>query len=213
MRIKAAYEFSFVVVLLFCLFVISCANEVSVREDVLQVENSWVKAFNDMDVKLMSSLYWQSTKTQLYSPNVFSEDWSVDGSSPFPTVLCNGLDSIKAVLEGYCEQPKGVYKWSLRDTQITVLKEDVAQVIGYHDLSKKPSDGGEVSSVSLRFTHLVQKIGKKWLIVYSHETKLQPARPPISPDGEGAVPGEAGPGQPPAAGPAGADPAEPPVAE
>jgi hypothetical protein len=87
-----------------------------------------------------------------------------------------------------------------------MLTDDVAQVIGYHDLVKKPADGSESSSISLRFTHIVQNIDREWVIVHSHETIQQAARRPMSPVGElsGARSGEPGAAGPP--GPPGAPP-------
>lgn len=61
--------------LVFCLVFASSSIAASVGEDVLQVEIDWCKALKKVDTELMSSLYWNSTKTQMYSPNVFSEDW------------------------------------------------------------------------------------------------------------------------------------------
>jgi hypothetical protein len=189
MKIKNMYGLLCVIALLSCHCANPPTNATSAEEDVLKVENNWVNAFNNMDSKLMSSLYWHSTKTQVYSPNVFS-----DASSSFPAVLSNGWALIEAVFKEYSKQPKGVFTWSLRDTQVTMLTDEVAQVIGYHELVKKPAAGSESSSVSLRFTHLAQKIEGKWLIVYSHETKLQPARQPMSPAGGEMPAGAVSPG-------------------
>jgi len=157
MRIKALFGLSCVVVMLLGLCFMPSANAASVEDNVLQVENSLVKAFNDKNFKLVSSLYRHSTKTQMYSSNVFSENWSPSATLAFPTVLSKGWDSIESVLKGYCEQPKGGYEWSLRDTQVTMLSDDIAQVTGYHDLAKASSESDEVSSANLRFTPIVQK--------------------------------------------------------
>lgn len=184
MRIKALFGLSYMVVMLLCLCIMPSTNAASVEDNVLQVENSLVKAFNEKDFNLMSSLYWHSTKTQMCSPNVFSEDWNPSASLAFPMVLSKGWDSIESILKGYCEQSKGGYEWSLRDAQVTMLADDIAQVVGYHDLVKTSADGDEASSASLRFTHIVQKIDKNWRIVHSHETRQREARQPIGSDGE-----------------------------
>ena len=179
MRNKAVYGLSCIVILLLCLYVSPSANAASAEEDVLKVEQNWVKAYNTMDFKLMSSLYWQSPNTEVFSPSVFSEEWADKNAIKklSPNVLSKGWDSIEAVLKEYCKQPKGVFTWSVRDTVVTMLTDNVAMIIGYHDLIEKPS-GGSASSTNLRFTHLIQKIGGKWLIVHCHETRVQAAKAP-----------------------------------
>jgi hypothetical protein len=202
MRIRAAFGLLCIFSLLFCFYPAPSANAASLEDEVIKVENNWVKAFNNMDSGLMSALYWHSTKTQVYSPNVLSKEWSPNASSAFPTILAKGWDSIKAIFKEYCKQPKGVYKWSLRDPQTTMLTNDVAQVIGYHDLVKKKADGSDQSAVSIRFTHVIRKIDRKWVIVHSHEAIQQAARQPMSPAG-GDNAGASMAGPPGAAAPAG----------
>ncbi|MBN1627841.1 MAG: nuclear transport factor 2 family protein [Deltaproteobacteria bacterium] len=179
MRKKAVHGFPFIFILLFCLYVNPSANAASVEENVLKVENNWVKAFNNMDFKLMSSLYWHSPDTEVFSPSVFSKEWADKNAMKklAANSLSNGWDSIESILKEYCEQPKGTFTWSVRDMVVTMLADKVVMIIGYHDLIEKTS-GGEPTATSLRFTHVIKEIGGKWVIVHCHETKLQSPGPP-----------------------------------
>jgi ketosteroid isomerase-like protein len=155
MRKKSAYWLSCICVLLFCLYVSPPAKAASVEEDVLQVEKNWCKAFKNVDLEMMSSLYWHSPKTTEFTPNESYTGW----------------DAIETNIKKYFSLGKGVFDWTYFDTQVVMLTDNVAVISGYHNMFEKPP-GGDPYALILRFTLIVQKIDGKWLIIQNNETRV-----------------------------------------
>lgn len=163
MRIKAMRGLSFIVVLLFCICVFSSANAASGEDEVLQVAKNWIKAANALDFELMSSLYWQSPKITQYSPDQLDQGW----------------DSIETNMKMFFNGPESqhISKWSLDKPQVIMLTDNVAIIIGYHDLINV----ADQSKSRHRFSRVVQKINGKWLIVHDHESRVTTGNPAPDP--------------------------------
>jgi len=160
MRKKTICGLLSIVALFFGYSFINSAVAASVEEDVLQVEIDWCKAFKKVDMELMSSLYWHSPKTSEVTPNESYEGW----------------DAIKENIKKYFELGEGVFDWTYFDTEVVMLSDNVAVVSGYHNMFEKPP-GGDPYALILRFTHVVQKIGGKWLITLNNETRVDTGPP------------------------------------
>ena len=161
MRKKTVYVLSCIVILLFCLYVSPSVNAGSAEEEVLQVEKNWIKAFTALDFESMSSLYWKSPKATEFSPDVFSQ----------------GYDTILGGMkEFFSPESPHKSKWSDDDEQVIMLSDNVAIIIGYHDLVNV----ADQSKSRHRFTRVVQKIGGKWLIVHNHESRAQTTGAPAT---------------------------------
>ncbi len=132
-----------------CLSFAASSMAASVEEEVLQVKLNWIKAFNTMDLKLMSSLYWNSPKTSTFPPNDF---------------LYQGWDEITTMLKKEFQNPPGTLVWSVHHPQVTMLSDDIAVITAYD--SVEVVDKGTTDH--LRVTQVVQKIGGKWLIVHDN---------------------------------------------
>jgi ketosteroid isomerase-like protein len=156
MRKKAVYGLSGILVLLFCLYVNPSANAATAEEDVLQVEKNWCKAFKTVDLELISTLYWHSPKTTEYTPNESYEGW----------------EAVETNIKKYFSLGAGVFDWTYFDTQVVMLTDNVAIVSGYHNMFEKPP-GGNPYALILRFTHVLQKIDGKWLIIHNNETRVE----------------------------------------
>jgi|GEM_PF-1402596 len=152
---KSMYGLSCMVILLFCFFITPSAKAGSAEEEVLELEKNWIKAFNTVDYELASSLYWHSPKTTESAPDV---------------TFSQGYD---AIIEGmkfyFASDSPHVSKWSLDNTQVIMLSDNAAIIIGFHDLLNVR----ENRKSRHRFTRVVQKIDGKWLIVHNHESKVQ----------------------------------------
>lgn len=153
---NTVYGLSCVVALLFCLFASQPLNAASVEEDVLQVEKDWCKAFKNVDLELMSSLYWHSPLTTEFTPN---ESYS-------------GWEAIETNIKKYFDLGEGVFDWTYFDTQVVMLTDNVAVISGYHNMFEKPP-GGDPYALIFRFTLVVQKIDGKWLIIHNNETRVE----------------------------------------
>jgi ketosteroid isomerase-like protein len=154
MKSHATLLFSLVLVL--CVSAAPSVMAASAEEEVLQVEKNWCKAFKNVDMELMSSLYWNSPKTTEYTPNESYDGW----------------EAIETNIKKYFGLGKGVFDWTYFDTQVVMLTDNVAIISGYHNLFEKPP-GGNPYALILRFTLVVQKIDGKWLIMHNNETRVE----------------------------------------
>jgi uncharacterized protein (TIGR02246 family) len=157
MRSKILYGIMIAFILGIGLYMTPSATAASAEEEVLQVENNWIKAFNTMDFGLMSSLYWNSSKTSSYPPNDF---------------LYQGYGSITAMLKGNFQSPAGTLSWTLHNPQITMLPDNIAILTGYHIIISTDPKTKAQTVDQLRVTRVLQKIEGKWLIVHDHGSGL-----------------------------------------
>jgi len=134
------------------------SNAASVEEEVLQVINNWIKAFNTNDTKLMSSLHWISPSLSKFGP---------DKGTAF---LTQG-ESV-ADWKSTFALPVGTFMNSLHNPQVTMLSDNIAIITMYNNQTYTDSTT-KVQTVGLyRGSFVVQKIGGKWLIVHEHSSAL-----------------------------------------
>jgi uncharacterized protein (TIGR02246 family) len=153
MRSKSLSIIIIALMLCISLYKAPSVTAASAEEEVLQVENNWIKAFNTMDFGLMSSLYWHSDKTSSFSPN---------------DLLYQGWDMITAMLKTNFQSPAGTLSWSLHNPQITMLPDNTAILTGYHILISTDQKTKAQTVDQLRVTRVLQKIDGKWLIIHDH---------------------------------------------
>lgn len=144
------------VTLAFCLYVTPSATAASAEEEVLQVMTDWIKAYNIMDLDLMSSLYSHSPKTSSFGPRI---------GYPF---LFQGWEVIGKSWESDFKMPEGAVSISSHNTQVTMLGDNVAIITGYNNAIVNPPAMKEQTIYQVRQTFVVQKIRGKWLIVHEH---------------------------------------------
>jgi ketosteroid isomerase-like protein len=157
MRSKILYGFMIAFILCLSLYEAPSASAASAEEEVLQVENNWIKAFNTMDFGLMSSLYWRSSKTSSFPPN---------------ELLYQGWDHTSSMLKGNFQSPAGTLAWTLHNPQITMLPDNIAILTEYHILISTDPKTNAQTVDQLRVTRVMQKIDGKWLIVHDHGSGL-----------------------------------------
>ena len=144
------------VALALCLYITPSANAASAEEEVLQVLTNFVKAQNNNDTKLMSSIWWNSPKTSTYGP------------PKGLAFLTQGWDSIMMWFEDMNKYPAGTYLRTFHDPQVTVLEDNIAVITAYSVFTQNPPAVKEQTTGQERMTFVVQKIGGKWLIVHAH---------------------------------------------
>jgi hypothetical protein len=141
-----------------CLYVTPSANAASAEEEVMQVMNNWIKAFNTNDTELMSSLHWISPSLSKFGPG--------KGAA----FLTQG-ESI-ADWKSTFALPVGTFMNSLHNPQVTMLSDNIAIITMYNNQTYTDQTT-KVQTVGLyRGTFVVQKIGGKWLIVHEHSSAL-----------------------------------------
>ena len=160
MRNKSVYGFLIIVTLVFCLALAPSATAASDEEEIIQVEENFIKALATNDFDLISSLYWHSSKTTQFGPGFLR------GS------LWKGWDKIGALWEygltSSDETSQSTFRSFFQNPEVTMLKDDVAIINGYEmEVTIDPATEEE-SYTKLRVTRVVQKIGGKWLIVHEH---------------------------------------------
>jgi uncharacterized protein (TIGR02246 family) len=155
MRTKSILTFFMFIALMSCLYTVPSASAASAEEEVLQVMTNWYKAYNTMDLKLMSSLYWHSPKYSNFGPL----------SNPF---LTQGWEITAKTWEETFTLPAGTFVLTSHNTQVTMLGDNVAIFTGYTNATVNPPVVKEQSSYQVRETNVLQKIDGKWLIVHSH---------------------------------------------
>jgi hypothetical protein len=157
MRKKTIYGLLIISTLVFCLSVAPSATAASDEEEVLQVATNFAKAFSTFDFGLMSSLHWKSPNLSKFAPGTAGaflvQGWEVIGGD------------WKTTFE---EGPPGMYMFSTRNQQATMLGKDVAVTTQYMILAYTDPNTKEQSISQIRQTLVVQKIGGKWLIVHEH---------------------------------------------
>jgi uncharacterized protein (TIGR02246 family) len=154
---KNLYGILVIFILCLGLYGAPSASAASAEEEVLQVENNWIKAFNAMDFGLMSSLYWRSNKMSSFPPN---------------DLLYQGWDQTTAMLKVNFQSPAGTLAWTLHNPQVTMLPDNTAILTGYHIvISTDPKTKAQTVD-QLRVTRVLQKIDGKWLIVHDHGSGL-----------------------------------------
>ena len=116
----------------------------------------WIKAYNTMDLDLMSSLYSHSPKTSSFSPRI---------GYPF---LFQGWEVIGKSWESDFKMPEGTVSISSHNTEVTMLGNNVAIITGYNNAVVNPPAMEQQTIYQVRQTFVVQKIGGKWLIVHEH---------------------------------------------
>jgi uncharacterized protein (TIGR02246 family) len=160
---KKRVEASVVAIVLFAVLVFAVTMVYAEKDssdpetDVLEVERSWIKAFNTLDFDLMASLYRHAPETTSFSPN--------------SATLYRGWDTISKGFQKYFNAPQGTFSWTLNDEQVTMISGDMAIILGTHVVIDRPADGQEMTGRHL-FTRVVQKIDGKWLIVHEHESHI-----------------------------------------
>ena len=160
MRNQTIYGILIYVTFALCFYTAPSANAASQEEEVLQVEENFVKAHNTNDYQLICSLYWKSPKTSSFVP---------PQDNPF---LIQGSEEIENGWRFLSEIPKGTYNISIHHPQVIMLKEDVAVITSYCNVMYTDPSTKEQSVDHIRHTAVVQKIGGKWLIVHDHGSNL-----------------------------------------
>jgi len=149
MRTKTFIGFLTGMALVLLLYVTPCANAASAEEEVLQVATNFVKAMNDNDSKLLTSLWLQSPKTTYFNP-----------SGKFLTV-------------GWMTNtPGGGEMFSLSHPMVTILGDNAAIITGYFTIMKSDEATKQLSTEDLKETLVVQKNQGKWLIIHEHTSFL-----------------------------------------
>jgi uncharacterized protein (TIGR02246 family) len=156
---------TFVGLLSCILFVLSLnftpsANATSQEEEVLQVMTNWFKAFNTNNADLMTSLYWNSSKTTAFGPGVDS------------ALLSQGWELNAEGWKSITKDPIGTYVNSPSHIQATMLSDNVAIITGYNTQTYTDPATKTQTVSQVRGTFVVQKIGGKWVIVHEHSSML-----------------------------------------
>jgi uncharacterized protein (TIGR02246 family) len=147
-----------IVTLVLCLTITLPATAASDEDEALEVVKNFTKAISTSDYELMMSLYWKSSKLTGFGPGY---------SNLF---LTEGLENTDwAFLK---DQPVGSLKFYFRNPKVTMIKDDVAIVTGYHTVVSTDQTTNEESVGHIRQTFVVQKIGGKWLIVHNHASYI-----------------------------------------
>jgi len=149
MRTKTLFGLLLFVCLIFCFVVIPSANAASAEDDVLQVATNFVKAMNENNSDLVSSLWLKSPKTSYFNP-----------SGKFLTI-------------GWMTNtPGGGEMFSLSHPRVTMLGDNAAIITGYFTIMKLNEATKQLSSEDLKETLVVEKNQGKWLIVHEHSSFL-----------------------------------------
>jgi hypothetical protein len=138
------------VTLVFCFVLPPTAHAASAEEEVLQIVTNFVKALNENDAELLSSL--------LYQPPIktsFGRRGRLPKHERFPN-------------------PPPRVSFSLSHPQVTMIGDDVAVIIGYFTVSTANPETNEISIEYLRDSLVVQKIHRKWLIIHHEHSSYQP---------------------------------------
>ena len=150
------------VALLFCLS-FSSSVIASDEEEILQLQENFLKANSTGDYALMSTLYWHSPKTSTFAPGN-------------PPILLQGWDqSIAKYWKSSSVSPgetTTITSTLFLHPKVTFLKDDVAVVNGYEYFVETDTKTQEQTTATIRITRIVQKIGGKWLIVNDHASML-----------------------------------------
>lgn len=160
MRMRRILGLLICTALVFSLSSAQSANAASAEEEVLQVALNWAKAFNNSDFELMSSLYWHSPKI------------SEVGPAPGYPFLYQGWDLLENDWRSNLKWPKGTYNIIVHNSQVNMLKDDVAVITSYQNITVNPPAEKDVTVVQIRQTLVVQKINGKWVIVHHHSSQF-----------------------------------------
>ena len=151
------YTVLMVIVALVCCFsIVPSAAAASDEEEVIQVVNKFLKAVNNSDYDLMSSLHLHSPMISKYHPGI-------EGA-----FIWKGWEAFSAGWESMLADPPGTYILSSHNQQVTLLNKEVAVVTHYmiYRYTNPTSKEREVSQ--FRGTFVFQKIKGQWLIVHEH---------------------------------------------
>jgi uncharacterized protein (TIGR02246 family) len=156
MKTKNMFRLVLCILLVFSLSVTSSAKAASAEEEVIQVATNWIKAFNNRDFELMSSLYWHSPKLSGFGPG---KDMAF---------LDQGWESSEKSFKSMFALPEGTYMLTQYHPQATMLGDSAAVITQYFIGVVTDPNSKKQSVGQIRQTFVVQKMGGKWLIVHDH---------------------------------------------
>ena len=160
MRTKGILGLLISIALVFSLSFAQPVNAASAEEEALQVATSFIKAFNDCDLGLLSSIWWHSPKASEIAP-----------TTGYPFVN-QGWEGIEKWWKSTFEYPIGTIILTLHNPQAVMLDNNIAVVTGYENVIVNPPAVKEQSITQVRTTLVVQKIDGKWLIVHHHSSNF-----------------------------------------
>jgi ketosteroid isomerase-like protein len=146
------------IALALCLSVTPSASAASAEEEVLQVTKDLIKAIDNWDLDLQSSLYWRSEEMSYFGPKKDSAFLTRGWEENF-----KGNESMKAF-------PKGSITWAFHNQEVTMLDDNAAIITTYAIVNVNPPLVEQTITDHVRLTLVVKKIGGKWLIVHQHES-------------------------------------------
>jgi hypothetical protein len=156
MRTKIFVGLLSCIALAFCLYAAPSARAATPEDDALQVVTNFAKSMNTNDSALMSSLWWNSSKTSTFGP-------------PKALAFLNqGYESIVMWFKDLNKNPVGSYVRSFQNPQVTMLNDNIAVITAYSIFIQNPPVVKEQFVSQERSTFVVQKIGGKWVIVHAH---------------------------------------------
>lgn len=158
MRTKTFIGILSCIAFVLCLYVTPSVNAASSEEEVIQVASNFIKAFNDCDFGLMSSIWWHSPKASEIPP-----------TTGYPFVN-QGWSGIEKWWKETFKYPIGTIILTLHNPQAIMLDNNIAVVTGYENVIVNPPAVKEQSISQVRQTLVVQKIDGKWLIVHHHSS-------------------------------------------
>jgi hypothetical protein len=147
MRTKIFIGFLTCLALALFLYATTSAIAATPEEEVLQVATNFVKAMNDDDSKLLTSLWYQSPKTSYYNPGgkFLTMGWMTNA-------------------------PGGGEMFTMNHPQVTMLGDNAAFITGYYTIMKSDEATKQLVIDYVKETLIVQKIQGKWLIVHEHSS-------------------------------------------
>jgi|WetSurMetagenome_2_1015567.scaffolds.fasta_scaffold55715_2 ketosteroid isomerase-like protein len=156
MKTKTIFGLFSFVALALCLYLAPSSSAASPEDDVRQVAIDFTKAMNNLDYKLMSSIFWHSPKTTSFEPST---------GYPF---LYQGWDAIGEWWKDLETTQVQTNFQTLHHLQVTMLTDDVGITTTYCiNTNTDPKTKNQTVDL-IRQTLVVQKIGGKWLIVHHH---------------------------------------------